>query len=126
MGKGKKKKEIFGFGIKTEFQFCCVSLDKSVTLTEQLDFPGGSDGKEPACNATDLGLSPGSGRCPGERNGNPLQYSCLKNPMDRGSWWATVLRIAKSQTRLKQHNTTHTLIDCTNWVGIWLKSFKTF
>ena len=48
-----------------------------------LGFPGGSDGKESACNAQDLGLIPGSGRSPGEGNGNPLQYSCLENPIDR-------------------------------------------
>ena len=47
--------------------------------------PGGSDGKEPACNAGDLGLIPGLGRFPGEGNGNPLQYSCLGNLMDRES-----------------------------------------
>ena len=51
-----------------------------------LGFPGGSDGKESACNAQDLGLIPGSGRSPGEGNGNPLQYSCLENPMDGGAW----------------------------------------
>ena len=51
-------------------------------------FPGGSDGKESACNAGDLGLIPGSGRSPGEGNGNLLQYSCLENSMDRGTWWA--------------------------------------
>ena len=49
-------------------------------------FPDGSDGKEYACNAGDTGLTPGSGRSPGEGNGNPLQYSCLENPMDRGAW----------------------------------------
>ena len=48
-------------------------------------FPGGSDGKASACNAGNLGLIPGSGRSPGEGNGNPLQYSCLENPMDRGT-----------------------------------------
>ena len=48
--------------------------------------PGGSDGKASACNAGDLGLIPGSGRSPGERNGNPLQYSCLENPMGGGDW----------------------------------------
>ena len=53
-------------------------------------FPGGSDGKESACNAGDPGLIPGTRRSPGEENGNPLQYSCLENPMDRGAWWATV------------------------------------
>ena len=47
---------------------------------------GGSDSKESACNAGDLGSIPESGRCPGEGNGNPLQYSCLENPMDRGAW----------------------------------------
>ena len=51
---------------------------------------GGSDGKEFACNAVDLGLIPGSERSPGERNGNPLQYSCLENSMDRGFSQATV------------------------------------
>ena len=48
-------------------------------------FPGGSDGKPSVCNAGDPGLIPGSGRFPGEGNGNPLQYSCLENPMDRGA-----------------------------------------
>ena len=61
-----------------------------------VSFPGGSDGKASACNAGDLGSIPGSGRSPGEGNGNPLQYSCLENPMDRGAWWATVQRVAKS------------------------------
>ena len=51
-----------------------------------LDFPGGSDGKASAYNAGDLGLIPGLGRSPGEGNGNPLQYSCLENLMDRGAW----------------------------------------
>ena len=55
-----------------------------------LGFPGGSDGKESPANTGDLGSIPGSGRCPGEGNGNPLQYSCLGNPMDRGAWQATV------------------------------------
>ena len=63
--------------------------------------PCGSDGKESACNAGDSGSTPGWGRCPGEGNGYPLfQYSCLKNPKDRGPWQATVHRIAKSWTRL--------------------------
>ena len=50
------------------------------------DFPAGSDGKVSAYNAEDLGSIPGLGRSPGERNGNPLQYSCLENPMDGGTW----------------------------------------
>ena len=53
-------------------------------------FPGGSHGKESSCNAGDLGSILGSGKSPGEGNGNPLQYSCLENPMDRQVWWATV------------------------------------
>ena len=52
-----------------------------------LDFPGGSDGKASVYNVGDLGSIPGSGRSPGEGNGNPLQYSCLENPMDRGAWY---------------------------------------
>ena len=51
-----------------------------------MGFPGGSDGKASACNAGDVGSIPGSGRSPGEGNGNPLLYSCLENPMDREAW----------------------------------------
>ena len=65
-----------------------------------MDFPGGSDSKESACNAGDSGSIPESGRSPGEGKGNPLQYSCLENPMDRGIWWATVHGVTKSQKRL--------------------------
>ena len=53
-----------------------------------------------ACNVGDLGSIPGSGRSPGEGNGNPLQYSCLENPMDRRAWWATIHGVAKNWTRL--------------------------
>ena len=53
-----------------------------------MGFPGGSDGKESDCNAGNLSSIPGSGRSPGEGNGNPLQHSCLENPMDRGTWRA--------------------------------------
>ena len=68
-----------------------------------LGFLGGSVVKNPpasAGDAGDLGSIPGSGRSPGEGNGNPLQYSCLKNPMDRGAWGATVHGVAKSRTQL--------------------------
>ena len=65
-----------------------------------LGFPGGSDGKESACNAGYLGSILVSGRSPGEGNGNTLQYTCLENPKDEGAWWATVHRVAKSQTQL--------------------------
>ena len=61
---------------------------------------GGSDGKASAYNAGDPGSIPGSGRSPGEGNGNPLQYSCLENPMDGGAWWATIHGVAKCRTRL--------------------------
>ena len=64
------------------------------------DFPGGSDSKASAYNVGDPGSIPGLGRSPGERNGNPLQYSCLENSMDGGAWWAIVQRVAKSQTWL--------------------------
>ena len=57
--------------------------------------------KESACSVGDPASIPGSGRSPGEGHGNPLQYSCLENPMDRGAWWATVHGVAKSQTRLR-------------------------
>ena len=60
------------------------------------DFPGGSDGKVSAYNAGDPGSIPGSGRSPGEGNGNPLQYSCLENPMGGGAWWAAVHEVAES------------------------------
>ena len=60
-----------------------------------LGFPCGSDDKESACNAGDLDLIPELGRSSGGGNGNPLQYSCLEKPMDRGAWWATVYRVAR-------------------------------
>ena len=69
-----------------------------VPLKTLLGFPGASEVKASACSVGDLGLIPGSGRSPGEGNGNPLQYSCLENPMDRGVWWATVQGVAKSQS----------------------------
>ena len=65
-----------------------------------LIFFGGLDSKQSACNAGDLGLISGSGRPPGEGNGNPPKYSCLENPVARGAWFATVHGVAKSQTRL--------------------------
>ena len=61
-------------------------------------FSGGSDGKESACSMGNPGLIPGLERSPGEGNGNPLQYSCLENPRDRGAWWAAIYGVAQSQT----------------------------
>ena len=65
-----------------------------------MDFPGGSDGKASTYNMGDRGSVPESGRSPGEGNGNPLQYSCLENPMGSEAWQATVHGVTKSQTRL--------------------------
>ena len=65
-------------------------------------FPCGLSGKDSACNAGDQGLILGSGRFPGEGNGNPLQYSCLENLMDRGAWWVAVHGVTKSQARLSE------------------------
>ena len=69
--------------------------------THTLGFPGGSVVKNLLFNAGDLGSIPGSGRSPAEGNSNPLQYSCLENPMDGGAWWATVHGVTHSRTRLK-------------------------
>ena len=71
-----------------------------------VDFSDGSVGKESTCNVRDTGdrgSIPGSGRSSGAGHGNPLQYSCLENPMDRGAWWATVYGAAKSHTQLSIH-----------------------
>ena len=65
---------------------------------KELKVTGGSDGEESAYNAGDPGSIPGLGRSSGKENGNPLQYSCLENPMDRGVWWATVHGVTKTQT----------------------------
>ena len=65
-----------------------------------LGFPGAQMVKKSTCSTGDLGSVPGLGRSPGRGHGNPLQYSCLENPMDRGAWWATVHGVTKSQTQL--------------------------
>ena len=72
------------------------------TLIIKVGFPHSSVGKESACNAGDSGSILGLGRSPGEGNGNPLQNSCLDNPMDRGAWRATVHGVTKSRTRLSE------------------------
>ena len=84
------------FTVSFNEQETLLTLELSLTYTWLSGYPyiaaaaGGSEVKASACNAGDLGSIPGSGRSPGEGNGNPLQYSCLENPMDRGAWWATV------------------------------------
>ena len=84
-----RKKKLYG-------QLTLVCLKTLLSLS----FPHNSVSKESACNAGDPGSIPGLGRSPGEVNGNPLQYSCLENPMDRGAWLATVHGIANSRTQL--------------------------
>ena len=70
-------------------------------LSVCLFFPGSLAGKESVCHSGDPGSIPGSGRSPGEENGNPLQYSCQENSMDRGGWQATIHGVAKSRTQLR-------------------------
>ena len=87
-----------------------MEASRELSYPGQLDnmgFPGGSDGKESAFNAGDPGLIPRSGRSPAEGNGNPLQYSCLENSMDRGNWQPTVHGITKSRTQLSDYTNTH-------------------
>ena len=74
---------------------------KSFPCFREAGFPGGSVVKDPPESAGDLGSIPGSGRSPGGGNGNPLQYSCLENAMDRGAWQATVHGVSKSWTQLR-------------------------
>ena len=91
----------------TEYHTSLTSIAIAKLLSD-VGVPGGSDGKESSCNAGDPGSIPGSGRSPGEGNGNPLQYSCLENPMDSGAWQATAQRVAESDmTERLMH--THTL-----------------
>ena len=89
-----------------------ISRDKPITFTQVSEdpslsiylflkgFPGGSEVKVSAWNVGDLGSIPGLGRSPGEGNDNPLQYSCLENPMEGGAWSASVHGVSKSRTRL--------------------------
>ena len=75
-------------------------------FSSDVGFPSGSDGKESTCNAEDLGSIPGLERSLGEGNGNPLQYSCLENPMDRGAWQTKAYGVIKSQTQLSDQHFT--------------------
>ena len=75
-------------------------------------FPDSSVGKESACNAEDLGSIPGLGRSPGEGNGNPIQYSCLENPIDRGVWQDAVHGVANSQKQLSMQEKNKRVENC--------------
>ena len=88
-----KKFNIFGMVMILPIGNCCWG------------FPGGSDGKESACIAGDLGSAPGLGRSWRREWRYTVQYSCLENPMDRGAWWATVHGVTKSQTQLINEHT---------------------
>ena len=77
---------------------CLAIVLGKLPTPKSLNFPGGSEVKASACNVGDLSSIPGLGRSPGEGNGNPLQDSCLENPVDGGAWWATVHGVAKSRT----------------------------
>ena len=82
-------------------------------------FPGGASGKEPACQCRRRkknGSFPGWGRSPGGGHGNPLQYSCLEDPMGRGAWWATFHGVTKSQTQLRKKHL-HVLCSYTNYAS---------
>ena len=77
-----------------------ITLPTKIHIVKAMGFPASSTGKESASNTGDSSSVPGSGRSPGGGHGNPLQYSCLENPMDRGAWWATVHGVAQSRTQL--------------------------
>ena len=98
----RNKLNIISFQISHQMPMSLVSINicMYVCVYIYMGFFGGSDGKESSCNAGDLGLIPGSGRCHEEAKSYSLQYFCLENSMDRGAWQATVHRVAKSQTQL--------------------------
>ena len=79
---------------------CILTYFNYLAITHFLGFPGSSDGRESTYNAGDLGLIPGSGRFSGGANGNPLKYSCLESPMNRGAWQIIVPEVTKSCTQL--------------------------
>ena len=93
------------YGVLT---MCQASAWLVCIINRIIKYPGGSSGKEPACQCRRhkrCKFSSGSRRSPGEGNGYSLQYPCLENPMDRGAWWVILQRVAKGQTRLKQLST---------------------
>ena len=100
-----------------------IHLSWSIYINGITGLPRWLSGKKSTCQA-DPGSNPGSGRSPGEENGNPLQYSCLGNPMDRGVWWVTVHRVTQSWTQLSNETATTTTTTNNNvvLVSTWLVS----
>ena len=99
-------------------------LGTFINLLQPMDLPGGTLLKNPPANAGDTGSVPGLGRSPGEGNGNPLQYSCLWNPVDRGAWRPTAHGVAKSQTRPSDWACTHRVISKRGGVRPGLSAFR--
>ena len=101
---------------------CLFRFIKTITFSRQkrrnIGFPGGSDGKESACNLGDLGSIPSLERSRGGGHGDTLQYSCLGNLTDSGAWWATAHKVAKGQTQLKQLSAHST------YTGLFHNSFR--
>ena len=95
---------------KSVLSVCASIAADEIQIFLRCEFPGGSEVKASAWNAGDSGSIPGSGRSPGEGNGNPLQYSCLENPMEGGAWWATVHGVPKSWTGLSDFTFTFYLL----------------
>ena len=97
--------------IHTHTMYICMYVCMYVCMCMCMGFPGGASGKDLPANAEDIGDTdsiPGSERSLGVRNGNPLQYSCLENSMDREAWRAVVHRVAENWTRLSTHTHTYT------------------
>ena len=86
-----------------------------------MGFPGGSVVKNPHTKAGDMGLIPESGRSPGEGNDNPLQYSCLGNPMDRGAWWATVHGVTKESDTTQQLNSNNNKYSQSLYMNLYIE-----
>ena len=102
----KNKHNYLSYYYLSRFYICCYH---AINNKSKSSFPSGTGVKNPPANAwdaRDMGLIPGSGRFPGEGNGNPLQYSCLENSMHRGAWRPTVHEVTKSQIWLSYHTNT--------------------
>ena len=99
----QKKKNNWQYMLRLIYIYIHILYVKAEAIDANAGLLRQHSGKESACNARDPGSIPGSGRSPGEGDGNPLQFSCLGNPMDRGAWWATVCGVVKSRTRLSTH-----------------------